>query len=453
MHWKRILSLAFLPILVPALLAGSALAAEDTIALSHPTVSVPLPTEGSTVSGTVGLSAICVDDQGCTEVRYFVDDVQVASDSTSPDWSEGWDTTSVADGEHTIYATGRDAAGNVARSPSVRFTVQNGPAVSVLAPVAGTTVSGTIALIASCTGCADVRYFVDGVQVASDGTSPEWSEGWDTTSVADGEHTIYATGRDAAGNVARSASVRFTVQNGLLWSTGAENGYPGEWGHQIGSWDSGYPIDGYTELSTEQKRSGNYSFKQVMTNNGDSGTRLPRTKEPSTYRELYYSTWVYIPKFPTNIATHFNFMQWKGKNNVEGSQVIWGLYFHPSGLSAPQFRLTDKSERYSTGGSRHHDQTTPVIIPQGRWFNVTVRYISDPEPETTAKADSTNTGRITVWQDGAQIFDVQNKVTAWTYNDATYPQPWTTHWTVNAYGEGIEPGDYFHYIDDVSIAQ
>jgi Bacterial Ig domain/Polysaccharide lyase len=126
-HWKRILSLAFLPILVPALLAASALAAEDASSLSHPTVSLLLPTEGSTVSGTVGLSATCVDDRGCTEVRYFVDGVQVASDSTLPDWSEGWDTTSVADGEHTIYATGRDAAGNVTRSASVRFTVQNGP--------------------------------------------------------------------------------------------------------------------------------------------------------------------------------------------------------------------------------------------------------------------------------------------------------------------------------------
>ena len=238
----------------------------------------------------------------------------------------------------------------------------------------------------------------------------------------------------------------------VRWSTGAENGYPGEWSHDPEAWDSGDPIDGYTVQSSEQVHSGKYSFKQVMTNGGDSGTRLPRIKEPSTYEDLYYSAWFYIPREPSSWTT-FNFIQWKGKYDPDGgSEVVWALYYSPE--RAPfQLHLADKSRRYNGVDEKHYYQKNPVTIPVGRWFHLEMRYKIDHEPAQSVSHDGGNTGRITVWQDGAQIFDVQNVVTAWTYQggDGGYGQPWRLYWTINAYGTDVVPGDYFHYLDDVAI--
>ncbi len=76
-----------------------------------------------------------------------------------------------------------------------------------------------IALIATFNGAsasdaiAGVQFLLDGVNLGSELTSPPYALSWDTTTVADGTHTIAAVARDTAGNQTTSAEVVFSVGN------------------------------------------------------------------------------------------------------------------------------------------------------------------------------------------------------------------------------------------------
>jgi len=92
-----------------------------------PTVSLTSPTAGS-VSGSVAVAATAGDTDGTvTEVEFFVDSstTALATDSDgSNGWTASWDSTSVADGSHTIKATATDDDGATA-SATVTVTVDN----------------------------------------------------------------------------------------------------------------------------------------------------------------------------------------------------------------------------------------------------------------------------------------------------------------------------------------
>jgi beta-glucanase (GH16 family) len=89
-----------------------------------PTVKVVSPTEGSTVAGTVRVLADASDNVGVTEVRWFVDGVEVARDS-KPRWEQSWSSNASSSGSHRIYARAVDAAGNWATSATRTFTVRS----------------------------------------------------------------------------------------------------------------------------------------------------------------------------------------------------------------------------------------------------------------------------------------------------------------------------------------
>jgi Zn-dependent metalloprotease len=85
-----------------------------------PTVSA---TESGT-SGTISFSATASDNVGVTKVEFYVDGVLKATDTTSP-YSTTLDSTTLANGSHTLTAKAYDAAGNVGTSSSVAFSVSN----------------------------------------------------------------------------------------------------------------------------------------------------------------------------------------------------------------------------------------------------------------------------------------------------------------------------------------
>jgi hypothetical protein len=115
----------------PASNQASATTTSDT---ENPTVSLTSPASGSTVSGTVTLSANATDNSGVTGVTFLVDGVAVGSEDAAAPYSLSWNSASVANGQHTIAARARDGAGNTATSASVNITVNNtGPAGLVAA--------------------------------------------------------------------------------------------------------------------------------------------------------------------------------------------------------------------------------------------------------------------------------------------------------------------------------
>jgi hypothetical protein len=187
-----------------------------------PNVSLTTPTESATVSGTITLSANASDASGIAGVQFMVDGNNVGSEVTQSPYSVSWNSTTVANGVRTISARARDTAGNTATS-SVIVTVQNGvpgdttpPAVSMSAPANGATVSGTVTVSAGASdnvAVVGVQFILDGSNLGAEDTSGPYSISWNTTSVANGSHTLRARARDAAGNTTTSATITVNVQN------------------------------------------------------------------------------------------------------------------------------------------------------------------------------------------------------------------------------------------------
>jgi subtilisin family serine protease len=90
-----------------------------------PTVSITAPANGSTVSGSITVSANAADTDGTVaSVRFNLPDGTSVTDTTAP-YSTTWNTASVANGSHAITATATDDDGAIARATST-VTVNNG---------------------------------------------------------------------------------------------------------------------------------------------------------------------------------------------------------------------------------------------------------------------------------------------------------------------------------------
>jgi beta-lactamase superfamily II metal-dependent hydrolase len=99
----------------------SAPPAPDTTA---PTTSITSPASGSTVSGTVSVTASASDNVGVTRVEFYLDGVLQSTDTTAPfAWS--WNTTTATNAGHTLSSKAYDAAANVGSSADVPVTVNN----------------------------------------------------------------------------------------------------------------------------------------------------------------------------------------------------------------------------------------------------------------------------------------------------------------------------------------
>jgi poly(hydroxyalkanoate) depolymerase family esterase len=90
-----------------------------------PTVSIASPGAGATVSGTIAVAVNASDDVGVTRVEVYVDGALAGTDTAAP-YSVAVDTTTRANGAHTLSARAFDAANNAGSSPAVMVTVQNG---------------------------------------------------------------------------------------------------------------------------------------------------------------------------------------------------------------------------------------------------------------------------------------------------------------------------------------
>jgi hypothetical protein len=95
-----------------------------------PTVSITAPANGATVSGNVSVTASASDNVGVTKVEFYVDGALKNTDTTSP-YAWTWDSTTVANGSHSLTAKAYDAALNVKTSTAVSVTVSNATATDI----------------------------------------------------------------------------------------------------------------------------------------------------------------------------------------------------------------------------------------------------------------------------------------------------------------------------------
>jgi hypothetical protein len=92
-----------------------------------PTATITSPAPGAAVAGTIIVSATASDDRGVAGVRFRLDGVDLGGEDTTEPYSISWDTSTAANGAHTLTAVARDAAGNQGASAPVDVTVANAP--------------------------------------------------------------------------------------------------------------------------------------------------------------------------------------------------------------------------------------------------------------------------------------------------------------------------------------
>jgi hypothetical protein len=186
-----------------------------------PTIAVTSPASGANVSGTVALAATASDNVAVTNVQFRVNGANVGAPDTVAPYGASWNTTGLASGSYAITAIASDAAGNATTSAAINVTIgdASAPTVSITAPAAGATVSGTVALAASASdnvGVASVQFRVNGTNVGAADTTSPYAASWATTGLAAGTYTITAVATDAAGNQATSAGVNVTIAGSVV---------------------------------------------------------------------------------------------------------------------------------------------------------------------------------------------------------------------------------------------
>src|SRR3989475_103200 len=203
-------------------------------------VTVTSPASGSTVSGTVSVTA-SVSGIGALTVRgvqFRLDGSNLGAEDTTAPYSVPWDTTTAGNGSHTLTAVARDSLGVLWTSDPVTVTVFNDttpPTVSITSPASGTIVAGTISVMASASdnvGVAGVQFLLDGLNTGAEVTAAPYSVSWDTTTASNGPHALTAVAHDAAGNRTTSAPVSVTVVNAS--PIVLENQQPGSGNWQMG---------------------------------------------------------------------------------------------------------------------------------------------------------------------------------------------------------------------------
>jgi hypothetical protein len=227
-----------------------------------------------------------------------------------------------------------------------------------------------------------------------------------------------------------------------------------EWlaGSGGGEYNSG---GGDSVASQTVAHTGSWSAKQTInTSGGSSGTRLFRW---APYRILLpgqaatTSVWVYIPQ-PVTINGYFNLYQWKSKS--QDSQWV-DVFFHLGLMNRSDGSLYLRSawgcgaENPNFPNGPYSDSTTlcdwfpplaTINVPVGRWFNITSQVVPS----------SGYTGSMKFWQDGVLLYDFQNVMTG--YPNTGSVNGVDTQWAVNAYGNGLSPSSYTHYVDDAAIS-
>jgi hypothetical protein len=171
--------------------------------MTAPTVSITSPLTGAAISRTVSVSVSASDNVGVTKVELYKDWALFATLTNSP-YTFSWDTTKDQDGAHSLLAKAYDAANNIGSSNTVAVSVDNtAPSVSILSPLPGATVKGSVTISVSASdasGVQRVQFYIDGKLQATDYSTP-YSYQWNMKNAKRGVHTITVIAYDSAGNM------------------------------------------------------------------------------------------------------------------------------------------------------------------------------------------------------------------------------------------------------------
>jgi 6-phosphogluconolactonase (cycloisomerase 2 family) len=194
---------------------------------NNPTIVVTAPVAGSTVSGnSVQLTATATAATGLTikQVQFLVDNANQGAPVTTSPYSVNLDKTALTNATHIVVAVATDSANNTTTSLPVSFTVNNSAnnvtTVIITAPATGSTVSGSVNVLATATPgpgltITKVQFQLDNANQGAAVTSSPYSITLDTTTLTNGPHSLVAIATDSSNKTAPSQAVSITVSNGV----------------------------------------------------------------------------------------------------------------------------------------------------------------------------------------------------------------------------------------------
>lgn len=213
---------------------------------------------------------------------------------------------------------------------------------------------------------------------------------------------------------------------GVVWSTDFEDGTLNAWsaGGGGGMFNSG---NANVTVTNERAYSGSRSAKMTINANGsDTGARLHRWTEADRYKGAYYSARYFFPQRVNVQGGWWNIFQFKSRTSSR-NDPFWILYVGNRSDGSMYIYLRDWINKRSY-------QQNVANLPVGKWVHLEVYY----------EEASDNSGRVTVWQDGVQLFDVRNVRTGYSGGRNT--------WGVTNYASRLSPTPTTIYVDDAVIA-
>ena len=178
-----------------------------------PTVSLTAPATGSTVSGSVNLTATATDNLAVAKVQFQLNGAPLGSADTTSPYATSWDTTTVANGNYSLSAIATDTYGNATTSSTVTVTVNNQvviPPVTTSASLWNDTATPTV--LAATEDSAAVELGVKfRASAAATVTGAKFFKGTGNT----GTHTASLWSSDGT----RLATATFTGETATGWQT------------------------------------------------------------------------------------------------------------------------------------------------------------------------------------------------------------------------------------------
>jgi Bacterial Ig domain/Calcineurin-like phosphoesterase len=101
-----------------------------------PTVTISAPANGTTVSAQSVINATATDASGISKVEFYVDGTLIAIDTGSP-YETSFNTTTLANGSHSLQAKAFDTAGNTGTSATVTIMVANNTGSTIVGDLDG----------------------------------------------------------------------------------------------------------------------------------------------------------------------------------------------------------------------------------------------------------------------------------------------------------------------------
>jgi chitodextrinase len=178
-----------------------------------PVTNITAPANGSTVNGTVSITATATDNIGVSKVEFYIDNTLKTTVLAAP-FSYSWNTAGLTNGTHTISLKAYDAAGNMGAATS-SVTTANGDTQAPAVPTnvqatANTYNKVTVTWGASTDNVGVAKYIV----VRNNAVLAEVTSGTsysDTTVAPSTQYSYQVSAYDAAGNksaLSAAASVK-----------------------------------------------------------------------------------------------------------------------------------------------------------------------------------------------------------------------------------------------------